>query len=168
MTKDPANDAFSTSAFQDAIPANHCFGCGPENADGLQIKSYWLAAGTAICRFDPQPQHSAGPEQVLNGGIIATLIDCHSICTAIANHYLEENRPIGTDPLVWCVTGGLDIRYVAPTPINQTTELIAKNLERSGNKTVVTCTLTSAGSLCAEARVTAIRVPPEWRPDHAA
>lgn len=29
-------------AFQDQIPNNHCFGCGPENASGLQIKSHWV------------------------------------------------------------------------------------------------------------------------------
>ena len=28
-------------AFQDLIPDNHCYGCGPHNAHGLRIKSYW-------------------------------------------------------------------------------------------------------------------------------
>ncbi len=29
------------TALQDLISHNHCYGCGPDNPDGLQIKSYW-------------------------------------------------------------------------------------------------------------------------------
>jgi len=152
-----------TTAFQDAIGGNHCFGCGPDNPAGLRIKSRWLSPGEAICLFNPEPEHSAGPEHILNGGIIATLIDCHSICTAIANHYLEETRAIGSDPEIWCVTGGLNIRYIAPTPIDHTVRLLTQIRERSDNKTVVTCQVSSDELLTAEAEVIAIRVPPEWR-----
>ena len=28
-------------AFQDMLPGNTCFGCGPANERGLRIKSYW-------------------------------------------------------------------------------------------------------------------------------
>ena len=27
-------------AIQDQIPHNHCYGCGKDNPDGMQIKSY--------------------------------------------------------------------------------------------------------------------------------
>lgn len=150
-------------AFQDLIPGNHCFGCGPANTGGLRIKSHWLDRESAVCYFDPSPQHSAGPEHVLNGGIIATLIDCHGICTAIANHYREERRVIGSEPHVWCVTAGLEISYRKPTPLVETVMLIAKVHSRSDNKTVIKCTVNSGSQVTAEASVIAVRVPPEWR-----
>src|SRR5260370_22086610 len=77
---------------------NWCYGCGPLNPDGLQIKSYW-EGDQALCTYQPRAAFMAGPRHVLNGGIIATLIDCHSICTAIAAIYEAERRPIGSDPL---------------------------------------------------------------------
>ncbi len=150
-------------AFQDLIPGNHCFGCGPTNIGGLRIKSRWLDEDSAVCYFDPSPAHSAGPRHILNGGIIATLIDCHSICTAIANHYREEDRLIGSDPNVWCVTGGLEIRYLAPTPRADQVTLIATVSSRSEKKTIIECSVRSGNKLTAEASVVAIRVPPEWR-----
>ena len=29
------------AAIQDQLPNNHCYGCGADNSDGLQIKSHW-------------------------------------------------------------------------------------------------------------------------------
>ena len=51
-----------------------CFGCGPENLKGLQIKSFWDGK-QAICRWKAEPHHN-GVKGILNGGIIASLIDC--------------------------------------------------------------------------------------------
>ena len=44
----------------------------------------------AVSTFTPQPFHMAGPTNVLNGGIIGTVIDCHCICTAFADAYRRE------------------------------------------------------------------------------
>jgi len=151
------------AAFQDAIPGNHCFGCGPQNSSGLGIKSYWQEPEVASCRYQPLPQHSAGPEDVLNGGIIATLIDCHSICTAIASLYKQQDRAIGSDPHIWCVTGSLEIRYIAPAFLSDPVDLTARIVDTSGRKTIVNCSLNSGETLCATALIVAIQVPPEWR-----
>lgn len=53
----------SKEAFQNLIPNNQCFGCGPNNKDGLQIKSYWSKPGESICPFEPAPHHMAGAKQ---------------------------------------------------------------------------------------------------------
>ena len=53
--------------FQSRIPNNHCYGCGPGNAQGLRVKSYWTGDDVAECRFTPSVHHSAGPEHYLNG-----------------------------------------------------------------------------------------------------
>ena len=79
------------SSFQDQIKENHCWGCGPANEHGLRIKSYW-SGEEAVCTWQPGEQHSAGPLEILNGGVIATLFDCHCVCTAIAAAYRAESR----------------------------------------------------------------------------
>lgn len=149
-------------AFQDAIPANHCYGCGPANANGLQIKSYW-DGGESTCTFRPQPHHSAGPKQYLNGGIIATLIDCHCICTAMANAYRREGRAIGAAPEIWYVTGAMNVSYQKPTPIDRPVTLRARIVEEKPKKTVLHCTLASGDAECASGEVVAVRVPGEWK-----
>lgn len=149
-------------AFQDLIPRNHCWGCGPENEHGLQIKSYWSGDGT-ICEWEPRPWHMAGPTHVLNGGIIATLIDCHSICTAIADAYCREGRALDSEPLIWYVTARLDITYRHPTPIDSPVTLHAHISERSPRKSLVACTLSADGEERVRAEVVAVRVPDAWR-----
>ncbi len=48
-------------AFQDLMPNNHCFGCGPTNDGGLRIKSYWDGPNESLCSFVPQAHQNAGP-----------------------------------------------------------------------------------------------------------
>ncbi len=61
-------------AIQDLLPGNHCWGCGPDNPRGLQIKSH-VEGDETVCRFQPSPDHMAGPTHVVYGGIIASVID---------------------------------------------------------------------------------------------
>ena len=150
-------------AFQDQIKDNNCFGCGPANPQGLQIKSYWVAPKVSTCTYQPHTHQSAGPPQFLNGGIIATLIDCHCVCTAIAYGYHLENREIGSRPSLWYVTGKLTVSYLKPTPITPPVILTGRIVEATEKKTIVECTLASDGEDCAEGEVIAIRVPPTWK-----
>ncbi len=148
-------------SFQDQIRDNGCFGCGADNEHGLQIKSYWDGED-AVCVFHPKPHMAAGPPQFLNGGILATLADCHAICTALATAYRDEARPIGTGDTLWYVTGNLNIRYTAPVPIGAAVHLRARVTERAKKKMTVECSITSGDTPCAVAQVLAIRVPPSW------
>lgn len=157
-------------SFQDDIPRNHCFGCGPLNPDGLQIESRWAApedpseeARVAVCRWRARPHHMAGPTHVVNGGMLATVIDCHAICTAIADAYEREGRELGSGPEIWYATGELTVRYLAPTPIDAEVELRARVVEARDRVTRLRCTVLAAGEPRAEADVTAVRVPPAWR-----
>lgn len=149
-------------AIQDLIPHNHCWGCGTLNPQGLQIKSYPQGDET-VCRFQPAPHHMAGPTHVLNGGIIAAVIDCHSVCSAMAHAYRAAGRELGSEPLLWAVTASLKIDYLAPTPIGETAELRARVVESSGRRHVVACSLRSGGRECARAEVVAVLVPAAWR-----
>ena len=55
-------------------PGNACFGCGPSNPDGLQIKTF-VEGDEFIAEFTPEKRHEAF-DGVLCGGIIGTLLDC--------------------------------------------------------------------------------------------
>jgi acyl-coenzyme A thioesterase PaaI-like protein len=143
---------------QDYLHGNLCFGCGIANPNGLQIKSYWDGQ-EAVCHFTPQPHHSAGPPHILNGGIIATIIDCHGICTALAEAYDREGRPIGSDPKLWYVTGRFDLSYLKPTLIAGPVELRAKVVEAKERKSVVEVSASCNGVETAKASVIAVRVP---------
>jgi acyl-coenzyme A thioesterase PaaI-like protein len=149
------------TAIQDQLPHNHCYGCGADNDLGLQIKSYWDGS-VATCEYQPRPEQCAGPTHLVYGGTIASLIDCHSVCTAIAQRYALEGRPVGDGELIWYVTGKLDIDYRAPTPIDQPVTLLASIVEAGEKKSVVRCTLSSGGLTTAEASVIAVRVPSAW------
>ena len=89
----PAGDvATEARCFQDEIPGNHCWGCGPANPHGLHVRSRWEGE-EAVCTWWPDRHHTSGPCAFLNGGIIGAIIDCHCICTAIAAANLKA---IGT------------------------------------------------------------------------
>lgn len=152
----------TATAFQDLIPNNHCVGCGPLNEHGLHIKSRW-EGNEAVCRWTPLPWLMAGPTHILNGGAIATVIDCHCICTAIAAAYREEGRALDSDPPIWYATASLKVDYLRPTPLDREVELRARVREIKGRKTIVDCTLTSGEEECARGEVVAVRVPEEWR-----
>lgn len=152
-------------AFQDQVPNNHCFGCGPNNTLGLQIKSYWIGEDKSACTFVPAPHHSAGPTQFLNGGIISTIIDCHCICTAIAKGYQQLNREIGSGEAVWYATGKLEVSYFKPVRIDQEVELVAVIESLSEHKMTLSCDLYSENELCCQGQVTAVKVSNRWFED---
>jgi len=66
----------------------HCYGCGADNAKGLRIKSFW-DGDEAVCRFKPEPHLCGGRKEIVNGGVVATLIDCHSLNLAVARAYRD-------------------------------------------------------------------------------
>ncbi len=150
------------TAIQDKLKGNHCYGCGADNPLGMQIKSHWDGE-VSTCTYIPRPEQSAGPPQFLYGGTIASLIDCHSVGTAIANYYAREGREVGSEPDIWCVTGRLTVNYVKPTPIDKPVELRAIIRECTDKKTVLETTLSSQGEITAEGEVIAVRVPISWR-----
>ncbi len=150
------------TAIQDQLPNNHCYGCGADNAHGLQIKSHWQD-DECVCRYTPRPEQCAGPLQYVYGGLIASLIDCHSNCAAMSNYYRLEGREIGSSPEIWCVTGRLTVNYLAPTPIDTEIELRATLEEVGERKTVVKSRVYSGNTLTAEGEMIAVRVPQSWR-----
>ena len=150
------------SAIQDSLVDNHCYGCGTENPDGMQIKSHW-EGDECVCVYTPRSNQCAGPTSVLYGGTIASLIDCHSVNTAMSNYYRREGREVGEGEQIWCVTGRLTVNYLAPTPIDTDVTLRATIEEADAKKTLVKCRFYSGDMQTAEGEVIAVRVPLSWR-----
>ena len=144
-------------SFQDQGATSVCFGCGPENDQGLQIKSHWDGAD-AVGTWTASAQHCGGAKNVVNGGVIATLIDCHGLNLAIASAYKAEARPIGTAPRVFFVTANMNIDYRRPTPLGKPLDLRASLVKQEGRKTFVHCSVSFDGEVCAEAEILAIRI----------
>lgn len=145
-------------ALQDVWPGATCYGCGPANPEGLRIKSYWSEDGSeVVCRFEPQPRYNAGFPNVMYGGLVASLIDCHSIWTAIAWTYREEGRAHGSPPSISYVTGTLNVRFLRPTAIDRPVLLRARVTELQPRKALVECSLYSGDEETARGEVTAVR-----------
>lgn len=141
---------------QDHMPDNVCFGCGTQNPEGLQIKSA-MEGDECVARWRSQEKYH-GWEKVINGGILATLIDCHSMATALEAAYRAEGRPIGSDPVYRYATGTITVRYHRPTPNDRVIELRARTANMSGRKSQVHCDVFVDGERTAEADVVAVRV----------
>ncbi|WP_045113564.1 PaaI family thioesterase [Microscilla marina] len=143
--------------FQHTMPNNVCFGCGHENHEGLKIKSHW-EGDASVCVWESQEKYN-GWKGIMNGGIIATIIDCHTMATATMHAYkVEGNRPWNSDPEYRYATGTLTVKYLKPTPNDVPVKLVARVTEVKGRKTVMTCELWSNDQKTAEADVVAIRV----------
>ena len=106
-------------AFQDHYPENlsHCYGCGSQNPHGHQIKTEWECDET-VTRFRPEPFHTSVPGFAY-GGLIASLIDCHSTASAAAAMYHQEGRSMDSLPAFRFVTGSLHVDFLKPTPIDE-------------------------------------------------
>jgi acyl-coenzyme A thioesterase PaaI-like protein len=146
-------------AFQDYYPDDvaWCYGCGRLNENGLLIKSYWDGE-ESVCHFQPRAYHMAVPGYVY-GGLIASLIDCHSTGTAAAAAYRAQGRPMDTKPVLRYVTASLHVDYVRPTPIAGMLELRSEVKEIKGRKVVVATALSAGGQLCARGEVVAVEMP---------
>ena len=137
--------ASNVSIQERLYPESTCFGCGQANPVGLRIKSYPLDDGV-ICTFMPSPSHSNGMGS-LNGGIIATILDCHSGAAVL----LDAAGDAGELTQLW-VTAGLELRYRLPTFLDQPSELHARITERTETSMVVSATLSSDGKTRVQAQ----------------
>ncbi|WP_456460456.1 PaaI family thioesterase [Reichenbachiella sp.] len=142
--------------FQNHMPENVCFGCGINNDQGLHIKSYW-EGDESVCQWQSE-EHYHGWSDLMNGGIMATLIDCHCMGTAMAHAYKEEGRTLDTMPEYRYATGTLNVKYLRPTSNKHPVELRARVTEVKGRKTVMHCDFFCQGEKTAEAEVIGIRV----------
>jgi acyl-coenzyme A thioesterase PaaI-like protein len=153
--------------FQDYVHGNVCFGCGTANSSGLQICSEW-DGDDAVCVWQPRSEHQGWPGLTC-GGIIATLIDCHCMATAMATAYRNENRNLMSHPVYRFATGALQIRYLKPTPVDAPLTLRARVTDvKDQRKYTLHCDLFARDARCVQAEVVAFLVYRSDRPGEAA
>ncbi len=152
-------------AFQDDVffKGNQCLGCGNENPHGFKIKSYW-DGNESICTWKPEDFHTAGWPNVLYGGIISGIIDCHCMCTIIAEYYKNKSTEEKESPKHMFATGSIKVDFLKPTPVNKPIQLRAIIKEMHEKKAVVSCSLYSEGEECARGEVLGVRVPANLEP----
>ncbi|HEU4580432.1 MAG TPA: PaaI family thioesterase [Polyangiaceae bacterium] len=145
----------SAAALQDRYaPHNACFGCGPANAQGLQLKSF-VDADAVVATFVPQEHHQAFPG-VVNGGIIGALLDCHSNWTA-AYTLMQQG---GLDAPPCTVTADFHVKLRAPTPLGPELRLEARPVQISEDRCTVDAELSAGGKVTATCRGTFVAVKP--------
>jgi acyl-coenzyme A thioesterase PaaI-like protein len=101
-----------------------CFGCGPANENGLRLRSYPREDGLVTASFTPWPEHDNGLGY-LNGGIIATVLDCHSAAAVTHEAFARGWPPLPGAALPY-VTANLAVSYLRPAPLTQTVALVAE------------------------------------------
>jgi acyl-coenzyme A thioesterase PaaI-like protein len=140
------------------FPELPCFGCGPSNADGLQLKSFEGDDGLVVAEFTPWPAHDNGLG-FLNGGIISTVLDCHSAAAVTHEAFARGWPPLPGAALPY-VTAGLDVRYLRPAPLDATVSLLARVTDASEAEITAEVWLEHDGK--ERARATALWK--RWRP----
>jgi len=146
-----------SQSFQDQGSILHCYGCGANNEKGLQLKSYWDGE-ESVAEFTPERFHCGGIPEIVYGGLIASLIDCHSCNLAVARSYKSEQREIGSEPTISCVTAQLNISLIKPTSISQLIVLRAGIRDIEKRKIWVDCKVYSGKELTSKAEVLVIRL----------
>lgn len=114
-------------AFQDYYPDEyaHCYGCGRLNENGHQIKSFW-DGDESVCRIVPEKYYTGGMKDILYGGMIASLIDCHGAGTAAAAKARELKIEMKPGAMPRFVTASITVDYLTPTPMGTEVELRAR------------------------------------------
>jgi acyl-coenzyme A thioesterase PaaI-like protein len=139
------------------FPDLTCFGCGPANAKGLRLRSFHTQEGY-VATFSPWPEHDNGVG-FLNGGIIGTLLDCHSAAAVVDTAYQHGWRALGGALLPY-VTAGLDVRFRRPAPLTEPVALRAEVVTADESEITARVWLEHDGKLRAEADALWRR----WRP----
>jgi acyl-coenzyme A thioesterase PaaI-like protein len=146
-------------AIQDRYPDDfaHCFGCGRNNKNGHQLKSF-SEGDEVVARFTPKSDHIAVPGFVY-GGLLASLADCHAMATAAAAAERAAGRQIGEGPAPRFVTASLKVDYLKPTPLGPELEIRGRVKERSEKKAIVAIDIAAAGVVTVRAEAVAVLIP---------
>lgn len=144
MDQQSLQDKYSTAGI--------CFGCGPSNEKGLQIKSF-VEGEQVVAHWHAQDHHQAFAG-VINGGIIGALLDCHSNWTA-AWHLMQQQ---GLDKPPCTVTADYHVKLRRPTPLDREIKLVAKVIKSTENSATISAELLADDKVCATCEGTFVSV----------
>jgi acyl-coenzyme A thioesterase PaaI-like protein len=127
-------------------PNGICFGCGVKNEKGLRIRSF-ENGDELVCEWHAEPHHQAFPG-MLSGGIVGTLLDCHSNWTAL-NFLMKQNGKTEPD---YTVTANYSVKLLRPTPFDVPIKLVARVVESEQDRATVEAELIAYDKVCATCR----------------
>ena len=133
-----------------------CFGCGPENPHGIGLVTH-QEGEEGVTRLEV-PTHLQGWPGILQGGIIAVLMDCTVTSLAYAKVCQAAGLPPGHPDTPLFVTVNFNIDYLKPTPVGRAIELRARVEEMTERKLTASCTVTLDGQKTAEGRAIMVQV----------
>ena len=144
-------------AVQDTNPDDvaHCYGCGRLNEVGHQFKTRPVADGT-VTEFVPENFHTAIPGYTY-GGLVASIIDCHSTGSAAIFSMLQDGVAVGSEPSPRFVTAHLEVDYLLPTPLAAIV-LSGRLVEIKGRKVIVETDLSVDGTVTAKGSAVLVEI----------
>ncbi len=132
--------------------SRHCFVCGLDNENGLQMRFYEDEPGKVSANIIV-PKHFQGYPGIVHGGIIAAMLDEVSGRTITNNEYSR-----------WMVTASLSIRYRKPVPVEKPLHLVGVLQKDSGLVARVRGEIfDEGGTLLAEAEAVLADIPKELK-----
>ncbi len=111
-------------------PAGRCFGCGPANPVGLGLRSF--PSGDEVVATVTVPAIYENGYGIANGGIVATLLDCHTgavLVNELRGYDWSEHPPF--------LTYRFDVSLRRPTPIETPLRIAGRIAERRSTEIVV-------------------------------
>lgn len=150
-------------AIQDLYPedVSHCYGCGRLNEVGHQIKTR-VGDGGTVTEFTPEAYHTAVPGYAY-GGVVASIIDCHSTGSAAIFAMQRDGLEVGGDASPRFVTAHLEVDYLLPTPLG-TVHLTGRLVEITGRKAIVETELAVGGVVTAKGTAVLVEIPEDrWQ-----
>jgi acyl-coenzyme A thioesterase PaaI-like protein len=134
--------------------SRQCFGCGVENAAGLQIRFYSDGPGAAIARVMLGPKHQGFPG-IAHGGIVATMLD-----------EIMGRAALSTDPQRLLYTAKMEVRYRQTVPLYQMLTLKGRIDKDRGRLVVASGEIyLPDGTVAAEVTGTLVEVPKDQLAD---
>lgn len=146
-------ERYRSTPVQHAWPDLDCYGCGPANDHGIGLESTLSAEGEALeATVEPEDRYRSGVPDAAYGGYVASLIDCHSIWTAVAFAHLADATPIEEAAFQY-VTAGMDVSFERPTPLSETLHVRGTVASRDERTATVETTVAADGERTASGTV---------------
>ena len=139
----------NTSIQERLYPQLTCFGCGHANPRGFHLRSF-KGEGDVVGAFRPWPEHDNG-FGFLNGGIITTVLDCHTAAAVLLESHERGMRDPDGAPAIF-LTAGFEVRFLRPTPRDGEVTLAARLVEAGHDAMTCDAELSADGKVRATMR----------------
>lgn len=138
-------------------PDSTCFGCGRANTNGLRLRSFVSGDGV-VAEWHAEPHHNAYPG-FLCGGVIGTLLDCHTgAALAWALNLRDGTSDVTPPPNPFATAPWATSEYVVqlrrPTPMTVPVTLRARVVNLDDDQAIVEASLEAEEKTCATCSAT--------------